>query len=474
MPCFWSLAETARVWIIDTKHSLVIAFVAQESPRGILQSHAYSCCPPRDMSPMTRPPEAGCSPPMPRWKPILALMVVTQFSSTMGFSIIFPFLPLYLKELGSTTGLGIEVLSGLVYSMQAVTMTIASPFWGAVADRYGRKMMVVRAGCGGAVVVLLMGFVQNSEQLVFLRAVQGLITGVVAASSALVAAVTPRERTGYAMGLLQLGLWSGVSMGPLVGGVLSDLMGFRATFVVTSILLLLSGLSVWIGVKEPFERSKQVRVGRLGFLEDWRRILSNRQLDFTLLLRFLGAIGLSALDPVFPLFVLALATGPVRAATATGVVVGAASAASTVTSVYLGRLGDRTGHARVALTCGIGAAVFYVCHVLVGHLWQLLLLYSLTGACVGGLLPSLSAMLVENSRRGDEGRVYGIDNSVTSAGRTVGPVLGAACALWFSPRATFVLTGVIFAGASLVGGLTVCRNTRTRPDNRSPVVSERL
>jgi len=410
---------------------------------------------------------------MPAWERTLALLVVAQFSSALGFSIIFPFLPLYLKELGSSTNLSIEILSGLVFSVQAVTMTIASPFWGAVADRYGRKLMVVRAGCGGAVVILLMGFVQTAEQLIFLRAVQGLITGVISASSALAAAVTPRERTGYAMGLLQLGLWCGVSTGPLVGGVLSDLIGFRATFVVTSILLLLSGLSVWFGVQEPFERSAQVQPGRFGFLEDWRRILSNPQLDFTLLLRFLGAVGRSALEPVLPLFVLSLATSPARVATSTGVVVGAASAASTVTSVYLGRLGDRTGHARVALACGIGAAVSYVSIILVGNLWQLLVLYALTGACVGGLLPSLSAMLAENSQRGDEGCVYGIDNSMTSAGRTVGPMLGAACALWFSPRAAFALTGLIFAASSLLAGLTVCRSSPPRPLDRSPVVSGR-
>jgi len=403
---------------------------------------------------------------MPAWRRTLGFLVAAQFSSALGFSIVFPFLPLYLKELGSSSNLSIELLSGLVFSVPAVTMTIASPFWGALADRYGRKMMVVRAGCGGAVMVLVMGFVQTAEQLIFLRGVQGLITGVVSASSALAAAVTPRERTGYAMGLLQVGLWSGVSTGPLVGGVLSDLMGFQGTFVVTSILLLLSGLGVWFGVQEPFERSEQVQSGRFGFLEDWRRILSNPQLDFTLLLRFLNASGRSVLEPVLPLFVLSLTTGSARVATSTGVVVGAASAASTVTAVYLGRLGDRTGHARVALACGIGAAVLYASIIFAGSLWQLLVLYALTGACVGGLLPSLSAMLVENSQRGDEGCVYGIDNSVNSAGRTVGPVLGAACALWFSPRAPFLLTGLIFAASSLLTGLTVCRNSPSRPIDR--------
>ena len=305
-----------------------------------------------------------------------------------------------------------------------------------------------------------MGFVQTAEQLVFLWALQGLITGIIAASSALVAPVTPRGRTGYAMGLLQLGLWCGVSAGPLIGGVLSDLMGFRATFAVTAILLFLSGLSVWIGAEEPFVRAEQLQAGLFGFLKDWRRILRNPQLDFTLVLRFLGAIGLSALDPMLPLFVLSLAAGSAWVATSTGLVVGAGSAASTVTSVYLGRYGDRAGYARVALACGIGAAVFYGSHIVVGHLWQLLVLYAVAGACVGGLLPSLSPMLAENSQRGDEGCVYGIDNSLVSAGRTVGPMLGAACALWFSPGGAFVLTGLIFGASSLLAALTICRSRR--------------
>ncbi len=384
-------------------------------------------------------------------------MVVTQFTSSMGFSIIFPFLPLYIAEIGSTSGLSVEILSGLVYSIQAITMAIASPIWGAVADRYGRKAMVVRAGCGGGVVILLMGFVQNAEQLVFLRAIQGTITGVIAASSALVAAAVPRERTGYAMGLLQLGLWCGVAAGPLVGGILSDTLGFRTTFVVTALVLFGSGLAVWIGVHEPFERSKQIHAGRFGFLIDWRRILSNPQLDYTLVLRFLNAVGRSAVEPILPLFVLSLATSPNHIATSTGLVVGVASAASTITSVYLGRLGDRTGHAWIALGSGIAAAIAYAAHVFVGHLWELFALYAVAGAAVGGLLPSLAAMLADNSEPGDEGCVYGIDNSVTSLGRTVGPALSAACALWFSVRATFLFTGVIFALASALAARTVCR-----------------
>lgn len=395
---------------------------------------------------------------MPSWKRILFLMVVTQFCSAMGFSIIFPFLPLYIAQLGSTTGLGIEILSGLVYSVQAVTMAIASPLWGAWADRYGRKPMVVRAAIGGAIIMVVMGFVQTAEQLVFLRAIQGMVTGVIAASSALVAAVAPRERTGYAMGWLQLGFWTGVAAGPLLGGVLCDALGFRATFLVTSIVLLVSGLTVWIGVHEPFERSKQVQAGRFGFLQDWRRILSNPYLDFTLALRFLNAAGRSAIEPMLPLVVLALSPPGSRVATSTGLVVGVASAVSILTSVYLGRLGDRRGHARIALASAVGASLCFASNLLAGNFSQLLVAYSMALACVGGLLPSLSAMLAQYSQTGDEGCVYGLDNSVTSAGRTVGPALSAACALWFSPRAVFGLAGLIFAGAAGLAAATVCRS----------------
>jgi DHA1 family multidrug resistance protein-like MFS transporter len=408
---------------------------------------------------------------MPSWRRTLAIMVAVQFSTTFGFSFFHPFLPLYVRHLGSTTGLGVEVLSGLVFSGQAMTMAIVSPFWGALADRFGRKPMVIRASLGSAVTVLLMGLAQSAEQLVGLRIVQGLVSGTISASAALVASVTPREHSGYAMGMLQVGLWSGVAVGPLVGGVLSDLVGFQVTFAVTSLLLVLAGAGVWFSVDEPFVRSQQVQAGMFGFLRDWRRVLSSPRLDFTLALRFLAGLGRSTLEPVLPLFVLALAGSMARVGTSTGLVVGAASVATTVTSVWLGRLGDRVGHGRVALVSGIGTAIFLGASALVQTVWQLLVLHALAGACFGGLLPSLSALLAVHSKSGDEGCVYGIDSSMTSAGRALGPLLGAACALWFSVRMTFVLAGLVFVAASALGAFTVCRPGPDRRRDRGAAAS---
>ena len=394
---------------------------------------------------------------MPSWKRTLAVMVAVQFSSALGFSVIFPFLPLYVKHLGSTTGLSIEVAAGLVFSVQALTMAIASPIWGVIADRFGRKLMVMRAALGGAVVILLMGFVATAEQLVALRAIQGLLTGVIAAANALVASIVPRERTGYAMGLLQVGLWSGVSFGPLVGGILSDLVGFRVTFAITSVVLLLSGLGVWMWVHDPFVRAEAATAGGLRFVRDWGRVLSNARLTYTLGLRLLVARGGATREPLLPLFVAVLAAKSARVGTLTGLIVGASSAASIATSVSLGRLGDRIGHGRVVLWCAMVATVAYLPQGMVTGVWQLLGLQALTGACVGGLIPSLSALLARHSQRGDEGCVYGIDNSVQSIGRAVAPLLGAACAVWFSLRGAFLATSAIFAAVALMAALTLRR-----------------
>ena len=161
----------------------------------------------------------------PGWQRTLYIIFFVQLVTAVGFSSIFPFLPLYIKELGATTSLSVELLAALVFSAQAFTMMLTSPIWGSLADRYGRKLMVARSTFGGALIILLMAFVTSAEQLVVLRAIQGLITGTLAASSALVVAAVPRERTGYAMGLLQVSLGVGLGVGPLIGGLAADTCG---------------------------------------------------------------------------------------------------------------------------------------------------------------------------------------------------------------------------------------------------------
>lgn len=384
------------------------------------------------------------------WQRTLYILFVAQLVAAVGFSSIFPFLPLYVKELGSTTGLSVELLSGLVYSSQALTMMIASPFWGMLADRYSRKLMVERAMFGGTVILLLMAFVRSAEELVLLRAVQGMITGTISAVNALAAAETPREHTGYAMGLLQVGLAGGVSLGPLLGGALADLYGYSFVFYVTSALLFTAGLMVWFGVHEGEidESTRDARHDR--FLAKWQEILNTPGVLIAYGMRFLTRLGHMMIVPIMPLFIATLLPGAAAVNTLTGMVIGSAAATSAISSVYLGRLGDRIGHRRILTLSAGAAALVYVPQSLVTAAWQLLVLQALFGVTLGGMIPAISALLVRYTRVGHEGAVYGLDNSVHSGARAFAPVIGAGVALWLGLRAAFLATALIFVLAALV------------------------
>ena len=189
---------------------------------------------------------------METWKRNLYVVWVAELLAIAGFSVAFPFLPYYIQELGVTEPGRVELWSGILVAVQGVTMTVFSPIWGSLADRYGRKIMIQRATFGGAAVLTAMAFVQSVEQLALLRAAQGVLTGTVAAAMTLVASGTPRDRTGYALGLLQMAVWLGSSLGPPLGGLIADLWGYRAVFIVTGVLLFVAGVTVWRLVREEF------------------------------------------------------------------------------------------------------------------------------------------------------------------------------------------------------------------------------
>ncbi len=397
-----------------------------------------------------------------RWQRTLWIMFFAQICTAMGFSIVFPFLPLYVEELGTNTNISLQFWAGMVFSGQAIAMTITAPIWGAVADRYGRKLMVERAMFGGGILLVFMAFANSAEELTFLRVLQGLVTGVVAAASALVAAETPRNRMGYAMGVLQLALWTGVAIGPLIGGVLADAYGFRVPHLITGALLFSAGVVVHLGIKENFSSEQRQANKQRGFVTEWRHILSMPGVVPTYSIRFMSGMCRSMLIPVLPLYVamlvadaasgfslvpapfLHISTALVGVSTLTGLVVGSESAASTVSGVYFGRMGDRIGHRLVIMICGVIGFVFFLPQAFVTNVWQLLLLTFLGGFAVGGLVAAPSALLARYTEPGEEGAVYGIDNSVVAAARAIAPLLGSGLAAFYGLRAPFLAAALLF------------------------------
>ncbi len=377
------------------------------------------------------------------WQRTLYITFFAQLMSSMGFSLIFPFLPLYVQSLGTTTGISLDFWAGMVFSSQAITMMIASPIWGALADQYGRKPMVERAMFGGTILLFLMAFVTSAEQLVLLRTIQGFVTGTVSATNALVAACAPRERLGYAMGILQVGLWSGISLGPLVGGVLADAYGYGMPHIFTAVLLGIGGLLVHFGIHEQFEPAEHDSGRRNRFVAEWRHVLSMQGVTLTYALRFLTALMRSMITPIAPLFIQTLLAESSGVSTMTGLMIGVGSAAATATAIYLGRLGDRIGHRRIVIGSAIIAGLTLLPQAFVTEVWQLIVLYSLTGAASGGLVSAPSALLAQYTDPGEEGAVYGLDNSIVAGARAVAPLAGSGLAIWLGYRGVFGVAAFI-------------------------------
>jgi len=384
------------------------------------------------------------------WQRTLYIMFTAQFMVAVGFSSIFPFLPFYVEELGTNTNLSLELLSGLVYSSQAFTMMIAAPIWGMLADRMGRKLMVERAMFGGAILLFLMAFAQSAEHVVILRAIQGMVTGTVAAANALVAGEAPRAKMGYAMGFLQVGFGSGLAIGPLIGGTVADAFGYSETFYFTAILLFFSGILVFFGVKENFQPDERKTEKSESILtSQWKSVLKAKGVLVTYGMRFLGSLGRMLVIPIVPLFIEILIRNPERLNTFTGLVMGIASGATTLSAVYFGKLGDRIGHRKILILCSLVTTILYFPQTFVQEGWQLMILQVLVGIAVGGIIPTVSALLAGYTEQGEEGLVYGLDNSINAAGRAIAPLLGAWVATLVGLRSTFIATMVVF-GASVI------------------------
>ena len=386
----------------------------------------------------------------PSWQRNLYVVWVAELVAIAGFTVVIPFLPYYVQELGVIDPTQVAIWSGLLFTGQGITMAIFAPLWGSLADRYGRKLMVERAMFGGALVLGAMGFVGNVQQLALLRTLQGAITGTVPAATTLVASSTPREKSGYALGLLQMAVYVGASAGPLLGGLVADTLGYRAAFWVTATLLFVAGVCVFFLVQER-ARPSQLRADlpAEGFWRGLGLVLRSRALVVMFGIRLTTRLGSGMLSPMLPHFVQALIPHSERVASLTGLISGVGAATSALGAVVLGRVGDRFGHRTVMVACALGAAVVYVPQSLVTTPNQLLVLQGAVGVALGGLLASATAIMANLSPADRQGVVYGVDTSAVATARAIAPMLGAAIATSLGLRSIFLFIAAIFALAAL-------------------------
>ncbi|WP_159881366.1 MFS transporter [Paenibacillus puerhi] len=380
---------------------------------------------------------------MERWKINLAVLWAGQFLVMAGMTMIVPFLPLYLQDLGMHDQHEVAVWAGLIFAGNFVTSFLFQPLWGGLADRYGRKVMLLRSGFGMAIVMTLMGFAGTAWHLLLLRMLNGTISGFVPAAVALMSANTPRERMGFAMGTLQSGAVAGSILGPFIGGLMAAWVGFRPIFFITGGTLFAASLLVAWLVKETFDAKEAASKPKQSMLSSFNELRLTRQLPSLYAVTFLIQFSLLSVQPLLPLFVQKLHGQDAMIAFYAGLVGSVTGFSNMAAAPVLGRVADRIGPERILFVCLIGAAVASVPQAIAGNVWQLLAARFFLGIFLGGLLPTVNALIRKHTPSGMESRSYSFNSSALSLGNMLGPVVGGAVSGFITIQQIFLISGFL-------------------------------
>nr|WP_054757768.1 multidrug efflux MFS transporter [Liquorilactobacillus satsumensis] len=381
--------------------------------------------------------------PRQLWEKNLIVLWIGTFMAGIAFSLVMPFLSLYIDTLGKFSSAQLNLYSGLTYSATFLVMAIVSPIWGGrLADRRGgRKLMILRASFGMAIVIAAMGLVTNVTQLILLRLLQGVFSGYVSNSNALIATETPKQSSGKALGILITGNVTGTLFGPLVGGVVAAIFGYRLTFFLTGLILFLVFLLSAVFVKENFQPvpKNKMQTGATIF-----RNLKNRKIVFGMLVTtLLIQLGNFSISPIISLYIRDLMhhAGPITIAS--GIIASLPGIATLLAAPRLGALGDKIGTARILKIGMLFAVAIFLPMALVTNIWQFGSLRFLVGISDGALLPAVQTLLAKNTPATATGRIFSYNQSFQAMGNVLGPLLGSTVSGIWNYNGVFISTAVV-------------------------------
>ncbi|MFQ0832614.1 multidrug efflux MFS transporter [Citrobacter gillenii] len=379
---------------------------------------------------------------MESWRVNLISVWFGCFFTGLAISQILPFLPLYVSQLGVTSHEALSMWSGLTFSVTFLISAIVSPMWGSLADRKGRKLMLLRASLGMAIAILLQAFATNVWQLFLLRGVMGLTSGYIPNAMALVASQVPRERSGWALSTLSTAQISGVIGGPLMGGFIADHVGLRAVFCITAGLLVVSFMVTLFFIKEgvrPTIKKSERLSGKAVFASLPYPALVISLFFTTLVIQLCnGSIG-----PILALFIKSMVPDSGNIAFLSGLIASVPGISALISAPRLGKLGDRVGTERILMATLIFAVVLFFAMSWVTTPLQLGVLRFLLGFADGAMLPAVQTLLVKYSSDQVTGRIFGYNQSFMYLGNVAGPLMGATVSAVAGFRWVFIATASI-------------------------------
>lgn len=367
---------------------------------------------------------------IPIWQRNLRVLAIAVFIAGIAFSEVMPFLPLYINTLGHFSHQQLNMWAGLVFSGIYFVSAFVSPWWGKLADQKGRKLMILRASLGMAIVLAAMGLVTNVWQLFILRMTQGFFAGFVSNSNALIATETPKEKSGQALGTMASSFTAGNLLGPFIGGALASLFSYRVTFFITGLLLLIAFFLALFFVHE----------------DDFKVVaaLKKPRLIFGLLLTTLIIQAANnSINPIVSLYVSQLMRHQGNVVFVSGVIAALPGIATFLAASRFGAIGDRIGTQKVIIAGFTGAIVLFFLTAFVQNAFELGILRFLVGFTDACLFPQVQTLLTKNTPAMITGRIFSWNQSAMYIGNIFGPLLGSTIAGVSSYSMVFIITAVI-------------------------------
>lgn len=372
------------------------------------------------------------------WVVTLTILVASAFLMDMSFTMITPFLPVYLSsELGAKAS-EVDMWSGAVFAVTFFVSGLLGPVWGVLADRKSRKLMALRASIGLTISYALCGIVQTPMQLFAARFFQGLCAGLYPALLVLLAASIPARKTGLSMGLMQGGMTVGAVVGPFVGGVLADYFGMRESFFVASVALGLISLLIGFCIKE---KPRTVKVTSRNWF-DWSVLRQPAIFKMLIACAVIHASLFSA-QPILPLYIAQLQGSMDNIMMLSGTIFSVCAISIMIASPILGAAGQRFGFLKV-LSCSLFFAGLLISAQVLGRtpfefgVWRFI-----AGFAIAGLIPLVNSIISTECPPDKKGEVFGFNFLTGHAGMALGPFAAGALSGWFGYQAVIVASGLI-------------------------------
>lgn len=372
------------------------------------------------------------------WVVTLTILVASAFLMDMSFTMITPFLPVYLSsELGAKAS-EVDMWSGAVFAVTFFVSGLLGPVWGVLADRKSRKLMALRASIGLTISYALCGIVQTPMQLFAARFFQGLCAGLYPALLALLAASIPARKTGLSMGLMQGGMTVGAVVGPFVGGVLADYFGMRESFFVASVALGLISLLIGFCIKE---KPRTIKVTSRNWF-DWSVIRQSAIFKMLMACAVIHASLFSA-QPILPLYIAQLQGSMDNIMMLSGTIFSVCAISIMIASPILGAAGQKFGFLKV-LSCSLFFAGLLISAQVLGRtpfefgVWRFI-----AGFAIAGLIPLVNSIISTECPPDKKGEVFGFNFLTGHAGMALGPFAAGALSGWFGYQAVIVASGLI-------------------------------